>query len=321
MTIDNTQTNLRIYNGHSEAVTLHCPVCGPEDRKVAGYSNDLQIVSCCGCGLMYVGESPPIDETEDFFREEHVPDEELAETAYVYKRQHSLKREAQLIRGLLPDGGRLLDVGTASGLFLAQFADDRDWCVEGVEPSRVSAMYARRNFNLKVHEGYLRDLQFSRDHFDVVCSLDAFLCHREPVEDMEEFYRILAPGGYLAIEIPGHHYRLMNSLLTRFRRRGRNTLRLNAGVNFYYYTRETLTKLAANAGFEFVESHPEAMPRTPNSLVRVLRNSYDASASLLYRMTGGRVHIAAKEFCIFQKPATITLSSSIRSNTAKRKVA
>ena len=282
-----------------------CPICGPQSSTLVGTSNSLPVVQCVGCDLMYVAtssSSSSMSDTQDFFREEYIKDNKHAQVAYVDYRKKSLEREASRIRRLMPNGGRLLDVGTASGFFLRQFQEDREWQVEGVEPSKVSVEFARQEFGLTVHEGFLADQHFPSSSYDVLCSLDAFICHRQPREDMREFYRVLAPGGLLAIEIPGHRFRMMTGSGLLYRTLTGRSLRLNAGVNFYYYTRATLTRLAANAGFEFIESHPESMPATGNRLTQLAREAYNFAAAGLYRATNGHWNFSAKEMCIFRKP-------------------
>lgn len=280
---------------------VHCPICGPNQTSPVGVSNGLPIVTCQGCNLMYVSECPSMDDTLELFRKEHMKDSRSTQVAYVDHRKKSLEREAVRIRGLLPQGGRLLDVGTASGFFLRQFHGHRDWQVEGVEPSRVSAQFARQQFGLRVHEGVLSEQNFRASSYDVVCSLDAFGCHRQPHEDMQEFNRILTPGGQLAIEIPRHRFRMMTGSGLLYRTFTGRSLRLNAGVNFFYYTRATLTQLAALAGLEFKESHPESMPTSGNRLTQLARNAFDGVSGALYRATHGRRNFCAKELCIFQK--------------------
>lgn len=279
-----------------------CPICGPNQTSPVGVSNGLPIVTCQGCNLTYVGECPSMDDTQEFFQEEYIKDSASARELYVNYRRKSLEREAARIRKLMPQGGRLLDVGTASGFFLRQFRDHREWKVEGVEPSRFSAEFARQEFALTVHQGFLADQQFRGETFDVVCSLDAFICHRQPREDMREFYRVLAPGGLLAVEIPGHRFRMMTGSGMLYHSLRGPSLRLNAGVNFYYYTRATLTRLASMAGFEFIASHPEGLPATGNRFSKVAREAYDIASGALYRVTKGNVNFSAKELCIFRKP-------------------
>ena len=106
-----------------------CPVCGPQTTSPVGECHDYSVVKCDGCGLMFVGQCSTIEETEEFFRSEHVDQEDTTELHYVSWRGSSLKREAAALRKLVPEGGRLLDVGTASGFFLKEFDGLQEWNV------------------------------------------------------------------------------------------------------------------------------------------------------------------------------------------------
>jgi hypothetical protein len=113
---------------------------------------------------------------------------------------------------------------------------------------------------------------------------------------------VLAPGGVLAIEIPGHRFRMLFGSGLIYRLLTGHSLRLNAGVNFFYYTRETLTQLAELCGFELEASYPESMPRSERPLKQLFRSLWDTGAAALYHLTGGRLNYCSKELCIFRKP-------------------
>ncbi|MEO1983017.1 MAG: class I SAM-dependent methyltransferase [Fuerstiella sp.] len=286
----------------TECVKTECPVCGPSSKTFVGECHDLPIVRCDVCRLMFVGECSTVDETEEFFRTEHVAAAETTQLHYVSYRKDSLQREAALVRKLVPDGGRLLDVGTASGYFLKEFQGAEGWNVEGVEPSAVSTNFARDYFGLNVRQGYLSEQNYGTETFDVVTSLDAFNCHRTPNEDLAEIFRILKPGALFAVEMPGQSYRLLTGSGLFCRLFFGVPLRLNAGVNFYFYTTSSLVAMASRVGFEVVESHPEGMPSHGSLPARLIKGAYFQATSLLYRMSSGRIHYAPKEFLIFRKP-------------------
>jgi SAM-dependent methyltransferase len=280
----------------------NCPICGPSRTSLIGICNQLPIVSCNSCSLTYVGECPDHSETAAFFRDEYIPDNNSAKACFVDSRQKTLERNAKRIRKLLPGGGRLLDVGTAAGFFLRQFLGKPEWKCEGVEPSRVAAEYARQTFGVDVRDGFLADQKYPASSFDVLCSLDAFCCHRTPREDMQEFHRVLAPGGILAIEIPGHRFRMLTGSGFLYRTLTGKSLRLNAGVTFFYYTRETLAKLAAQAGFELVTSFAESLPTSERPIAQFFRSAWDIASAALYRLTHGHLNFCSKELVIFRKP-------------------
>ncbi|MDG1894470.1 MAG: class I SAM-dependent methyltransferase [Fuerstiella sp.] len=286
----------------TKCVKTECPVCGPASRTSVGECHNLPIVRCDVCQLMFVGKCSTVDETEEFFRNEHVDAEETTQLHYVSYRSDSLQREAAMVQRLVPNGGRLLDVGTASGYFLKEFQGAEGWNVEGVEPSAVSTNFARDQFGLNVHQGYLPEQNYPTQTFDVVTSLDAFNCHRTPNEDLAEIFRVLKPGGVFALEVPGQNYRMLTGSGMLCRLLFGVSLRLNAGVNFYFYTTSSLVAMASRAGLEMVESHPEAMPSHGSLPARELKTAYFHATSLLYRITSGKIHYAPKEFLIFRKP-------------------
>ncbi|MCP4171932.1 MAG: class I SAM-dependent methyltransferase [Fuerstiella sp.] len=300
----------------TECVKTECPVCGPASRTPVGECHDLPIVRCNVCSLMFVGECSTVDETEEFFRTEHVDAEETTQLHYVSYRSDSLQREAAAVQRLVPDGGRLLDVGTASGYFLKEFQNAAGWDVEGVEPSAVSTNFARDHFGLNVHRGYLSEQDYVAESFDVVTSLDAFNCHRTPNEDLAEIFRVLKPGGIFALEVPGQNYRMLTGSGLLCQLLFGVPLRLNAGVNFYFYTTASLVAMASRVGFEAVESHPEAMPSHGSLPARFLKGAYFHATSLLYRMTSGACHYAPKEFLIFRRPATAATQETSEDTTS-----
>ena len=299
-------------------IKTDCPVCGPGATTAVGECHLLPVVRCDSCELMFVGECRQVQETEEFFRTDHVVKEEDTQKFYVNFRKDSLEREAQVIRRLKPDGGRILDVGTASGYFLKAFDDSGNWDAVGVEPSAVSTRFAREHFGLNVHEGYLSEQEFDADSFDVVTSLDAFNCHRSPNEDLSEIFRLLKPGGVFAIEIPGQNYRMLTGSGPLCRLFFGCSLRLNAGVNFYFYTTQALVTMAARAGFELSDSYAESTPLNGSFVSRLAKQTYFTASAMLYRLTSGRVHYAPKEFLIFHKPAAQILPMPQHAGAAER---
>ena len=285
------------------AIPVHCANCGPGQSRPWGRSNGTLIMQCTGCGMYHVEERACTADVSEFYREEYIANQERAETEMIGFRAASLKREAARLCELLPDGGRLLDVGASSGTFLNQFADKPNWHVEGVEPSGFAVDYARKRFGLKIHHGFLNDQNLDSEAFDCVTSLDTFMLHPEPNQDLQEMSRILKPGGLLAMEIPGLRFRMLKNSGPVCRVLYGVPISLNAGVHLYYFTRRTLSKLVGKHGFEFVSSWAEQMPESGNALSRFGKWSYYRTTDIAYRLSRGAVHFAPKEFIVFRKQA------------------
>lgn len=280
---------------------VNCPICaGPGSRDFA-VSNGMKIVRCEGCGLLYVNPRGSSEAHAAHFEDEYIKDEKRATVDFISFREESLKREADIIKKLLPRGGRLLDIGAASGAFLKCFKGDPRWKAEGVEPSRFAAEFACKELGLKVHQGFLIDQKFPSSSFDVLTSLDTFMLHPEPEKDLKEMARILKPGGLLAVEIPGLSFRLFKNKGVVCRLLYGVPVKLNAGVHLYYYSKETLSRLCAKFGFEVAGSYPERSPSYGPVPFRMVTAAYYSLTGLLYRVSSGAINACPKEFIVFRK--------------------
>jgi ubiquinone/menaquinone biosynthesis C-methylase UbiE len=99
----------------------------------------------------------------------------------------------------LPKGGRLLDIGCGTGLFIGKYLQNGGSAV-GIDISRNMIEKARIRcpgspFTLGTGEG----LPFRDGSFDAVSSLLVFTYLRDPAAMLDEAYRVLKPGGSISI--------------------------------------------------------------------------------------------------------------------------
>jgi colanic acid biosynthesis glycosyl transferase WcaI len=278
-----------------------CPICGPVSSSLFQMENGFRIVRCDGCGLLYVNPRLSREELAEHFREEYIADDERAETNFTSFREASLRRECLRLRELLPRGGRLVDVGAASGAFLTCFDGYEEWNVEGIEPSRYAAQYAREKFGLTVHQGFLRDRRYHAASFDVVTCLDTFSYIPDPNGELAEIRRILKPGGFLAVEIPGLRFRLLKNTGIAARILYGAPSRLDPDLHLYYYSGETLSRLVGKHGFSLTASSPEQSPLYGSWAFRLLTESWYRLSAGTYVLTNGRVNVVPKEFLVYRK--------------------
>lgn len=280
---------------------VKCPTCISSGSRDFAVSNGMKIVCCDACGLLYVNPRGSSEAHAAHFKNEYITDEKRATVDFISFREESLKREADIIKKLLPQGGRLLDVGAASGAFLKCFKGDPRWKAEGVEPSKFAAEFAFKELGIEVHQGFLMEQKFPSSSFDVLTSLDTFMFHPQPGEDLMEMARILKPGGLLAIEIPGLSFRLFKNKGVICRLLYGVPVKLNAGVHLYYYSKETLSHLCSKFGFEIAFTYPERSPSYGLLPFRMATAAYYFLTSLLYRVSSGAINACPKEFIIFRK--------------------
>ena len=149
------------------------------------------------------------------------------------------------------EGGRLLDVGSGSGDFVAQMAA-LGWRSEGVDPDPAAVARARAA-GLDVTQGRLTDLD-DAEHagaFDAITLSHVIEHLHEPATELERVWRLLRPGGLLWIATPnleglGHR---------RFRTAW---LGLDPPRHLVLFTRASLEDLLRRVGFA-----PEPAPLAP----------------------------------------------------------
>jgi SAM-dependent methyltransferase len=93
---------------------------------------------------------------------------------------------------------RLLDIGCANGFLLGEVKRRYKHAdVVGVEPSPVSALKAKRLFDVDVHVGTLNTFASSGSTFDFVTILGNLQLHENPFQTLSKAHELLRPGGLL----------------------------------------------------------------------------------------------------------------------------
>lgn len=179
-----------------------CPVCGHDINQPWGNKNKYELVRCNSCGLIFV--SPLPSETPAIYNENYFSGGDGH--GYVdYDRDKEPMRQAfelylEHIEKALGRKGRLLDVGAATGYFLA-IAKSRGWEVAGVEISDHAAALGRaKGFNIQT--GILENLNLQEQSFDVITLFDVVEHLRDPKATLLEAGRLLKPGGLLVVTTP-----------------------------------------------------------------------------------------------------------------------
>jgi len=224
-----------------------CPACGGTDfieSNVVLSEGALRVCRTCGHAI----SSCTLQAFDLTMREFENPQGTLpTERSRVRYRQ----RIGRLLRTLskfsgVTEGCRLLDVGCSSGALL-NVAREIGFDVQGVEPSSGPAQTAIKS-GFSVFNGYLQDANFADDRFDVVTMMEVIEHLTEPLAVIREIFRILRPGGVLAISTGN-----IGSLTARLNGERWEYLDMSRhGGHVSFFTSKSLAKLANRAGFEIV---------------------------------------------------------------------
>ena len=140
----------------------NCPYC-----KASGnfYFKIFSIIynRCSGCDLIYKENQDSYDKVLSHYRDDYFGMYSADQRGG--KRDRIFGRILDLI-GKRIDTGKLLDIGSGCGFFLAS-AQKRGWKVRGIEHSIQSAEVAQRQYSLDIYNGTLQEYD-ENGEFDVI---------------------------------------------------------------------------------------------------------------------------------------------------------
>jgi len=156
-------------------------------------------------------------------------------------------------------GGRLLEVGCASG-WLLKHAAERGWRVTGVELSGEAAAHAR-GLGLDVRQGALEDVELPADGFDLVYMGDVL----EHVPDcraaVARVRDVLAPGGHFFLRGPITTHSLARGLaMNACAWVGRDLVLREPPYHLWEFTPASLRRLMRRVGLEVVALEQAKIP-------------------------------------------------------------
>ncbi|GET36000.1 class I SAM-dependent methyltransferase [Microseira wollei] len=227
-----------------------CNLCGSDDYTVlfeSGVAQTNQIVKCNCCGLMYA--NPRAQEPDCVLIEQYDPDFVLSTIRGKYSWRNEKEalqvRDYETTKAYLrknyPQKGLLVEVGSGLGYLLKFFKQD-GWDVLGVEPNVGMCKYAERELGIKAIPTILEKAELPDESADAVLMMHVIEHVPNPLETLQEVYRILKPGGTFVLETPRYDT-LMFKLL------GKRERSLSCEGHIYFFTTNTLKTMASKAGF------------------------------------------------------------------------
>ncbi len=233
-----------VFPGRSQAT-----FSGPYQPSHHTSQEHFPLVRCQNCGLIYAWPRPRNEQLNHYY-------EAYDDTTYeaeAESRQEIAQWQLQWLEKFgptsasipsgIPRPKRLLEIGAATGIFLAQ-ARAVGYEVTGIEPSRWAREIALKKHGLVLREGDLASQNLPDDHFDVVCLFDVIEHLDNPRATLAEVGRILAPNGLAVLLTPdiGHwRARLLGGRWWGIQQ-----------SHVFYFSRETMTKLLATVGLGVV---------------------------------------------------------------------
>jgi SAM-dependent methyltransferase len=249
-----------------------CWVCGTTAASDPRYPGS-GLVRCPACGFGFLAGSTA-DATRALYGDQYFEDysPQGAYDELVEHRRHDAEVRAELLRAAVPPPARLLELGCASGHFLAA-AVARGYAAEGIEPGADQAAAARERAGVPVFAGTLADAALEEGAFDVVCGWHVLEHIPQPVDALRDLRRALRPGGALLLEVP-------NAESLAARHAGRRWLHLDLPHHVAQFGPRSLRAALQAAGFADVRTRtvsgwtyaPANVGSTPRRIAARLRD-------------------------------------------------
>ncbi len=234
--------------------TTPCLLCGAIDFnpwvRLGDWAYELpgefQLVKCCNCNHIYQTPRPTQAAIQIFYPDHYQPflqpvapkDNSLIRFWRRLQWRARCRQVAQLRRG-----GRLLDIGASTGLFLNEMRSYGDWTLAGVELNPQAAQSARTRFGLEIFTGQLEETPWPPASFDVITMWDVLEHLPQPRQALLKMRELLPEGGYIIASVP--HADSVDARLF-----GRYWIGLDPPRHLSVFTRAGLRRLFQEAGFE-----------------------------------------------------------------------
>jgi SAM-dependent methyltransferase len=233
-----------------------CNLCGSDLEAEVLWGHDrlglpgvFRVVRCLQCGLLRQNPRPTPETIGIYYpsqyepysvalREERNRFRQLDRWYGIYKRRRLVEKHSS--------GGALLDIGCATGNFLAEMRQVGRWQVTGIEPNEQAASEARTKHGLDVRPARLADVELPTDRFDVVTLWNVLEHLHQPMDDLRRVSNWLKPGGWLVFSIPN-----LDSVDARLF--GKRWIEWELPRHLYFFSRETLGIAFDRLDFRVVE--------------------------------------------------------------------
>lgn len=178
-----------------------CRLCSSRDVRPHFDVRGSRLDRCPACGFVQVRDRPTAEALRELYGNGYFDrakyDDEFAQA------RETRRRLALLERAGVPEGGRVLDAGCATGDFLS--AGQGRYEMWGLDVSAHATELARaRNPSSaqRIFTGFVEDLDFEPESFDAIVMWDVVEHLWDPELALSRLVALLRPGGSLLLSTP-----------------------------------------------------------------------------------------------------------------------
>jgi 2-polyprenyl-3-methyl-5-hydroxy-6-metoxy-1,4-benzoquinol methylase len=238
---------------------IQCKSCGADRSAELWSSEAYRVVRCSHCGTIFQNPQPQIEVSEayndKYFSDNYVRNIEQR-SAFFKQRLIEIEK--------FKKPGALLDVGAGIGIFL-KCAGENGWKTAGVEPSAVSAAYAKDRFGIDLMNSEIEKAELPPESYDLITVWDALAHVKDPGAALAKMYSALKPDGLLVIKTPNWNTAVFRiaSLLSCCT--AKTAYFLHVPRQLFFYDRKTLLFLLEQRGFKASHFYHKGEARIKNA--------------------------------------------------------
>jgi 2-polyprenyl-3-methyl-5-hydroxy-6-metoxy-1,4-benzoquinol methylase len=230
----------------------NCPLCHSTEHEVFLESSDrfschasnriFAVVQCSKCSMLFTNPRPDSNSISLFYPTHYNPHQKKRAKDRTLANWYP-KKQLELLRKQIESTRkpRLLDFGCGSGRFAIAMAN-AGWEVAVIDPS-IDAIASIDDDRIDAVHGSLPNSKFEPQQFDVITAWHVLEHLHDPVTCMDEFFRLLRPGGSLFLAVPN-----IESWPARWF--GKDWFGLDVPRHLSHFSPETLRHLIRATGFQ-----------------------------------------------------------------------
>ncbi|NWJ52723.1 MAG: class I SAM-dependent methyltransferase [Bacteroidetes bacterium] len=212
---------------------------------------EFTIQQCKKCGFRFTNPRPeekdlgPYYKTENYLSHSN-RNKTLFDKAYHAVKNYNLRKKRKLVEKHVSEG-TIIDIGTGTGAFLAQFNETK-WKRLGLEPDETARKIAKTTFGLELQD---TSMLANKEIKDVtVITLWHVLEHVSKLnEQLALIHEKLASNGILVIAVP-----MSNSYDAKHYEK--YWAAYDVPRHLYHFSQDTLQLLLKKHGFSLIEKYP-----------------------------------------------------------------
>lgn len=221
-----------------------CSICKKEDAYLLYKKTGFNVAGCRACGMVFSTPQPSSQELRKMYSRDYYQPWNIEKEEVVRKiKMATFERRILEIQKYV-SGGKILDVGCATGFFLEK-AQSKGFEPYGIEISAFSYQQGRKKFGDHIFNGTIEDVPFGNILFDVITMFDLLEHVKDPVATLRCCKKILKPHGIIVAVLPDVSSltaRLMGKTWTHYKKE-----------HLFYFSKRTITDLLKQESFEVLK--------------------------------------------------------------------